>query len=104
MLELSATTGTFVAMPPEGRPVAGDSLVSHDKTIGMKEYRPSAVVTGGGRTANSPSRLPERTQAREDAPNVLFLVLDVTGFGRLGADGTPMATLNIDRLAARSRL
>ena len=33
-------------------------------------------------------------------PNVLFIVLDDTGFGQLGCYGSPINTPNIDRLAA----
>ena len=38
--------------------------------------------------------------AREGAPNVLFIVLDDTGFGHLGCYGSPIETPNIDALAA----
>lgn len=37
--------------------------------------------------------------AREGAPNVLFIVLDDTGFAHLGCYGSPIATPNIDALA-----
>ena len=37
----------------------------------------------------------------EGAPNVLFIVLDDTGFGQLGCYGSPIATPNLDRLARR---
>jgi arylsulfatase len=39
-------------------------------------------------------------RAKEGAPNVLFLVLDDTGFGQLGCYGSPIATPNLDALAA----
>ena len=41
------------------------------------------------------------TAARQapGAPNVLFIVLDDTGFGQLGCFGAPIDTPNIDRLA-----
>ena len=35
-----------------------------------------------------------------DAPNVVFIVLDDTGYGHLGCYGSPIATPNIDALAA----
>ena len=34
------------------------------------------------------------------SPNVLFIVLDDTGFGQLGCYGSPIATPNLDALAA----
>ena len=36
---------------------------------------------------------------REGAPNVLYIVLDDTGFGQLGCFGSPINTPNIDKLA-----
>ena len=35
----------------------------------------------------------------QGAPNVLFIVLDDTGFGQLGCYGSPINTPNIDALA-----
>ena len=49
------------------------------------------------------SRAPpgRRPSARhEGAPNVVFIVLDDTGFGNLGCFGGPIATPNFDRIAA----
>ena len=40
-----------------------------------------------------------RVRARPGAPNVLFIVLDDTGFGQLGCYGSPINTPNLDRLA-----
>ena len=37
---------------------------------------------------------------RAGAPNVLFIVLDDTGYGQLGCYGSPIATPNLDALAA----
>jgi arylsulfatase len=42
---------------------------------------------------------PQPLRAREGSPNVLFIVLDDTGFGQLGCYGSPISTPNIDRLA-----
>jgi arylsulfatase len=42
---------------------------------------------------------PEQTQAPEDAPNVLMVVLDDVGFGQMGCYGGLVDTPNIDRLA-----
>ncbi len=67
----------------------------------MKEYRPGSAFTGVvGRTVEeSAPAWPEPNRARDGAPNVLFIVLDDTGFAQLGAYGSPIATPNIDRLA-----
>ena len=37
-------------------------------------------------------------------PNVLFIVLDDTGFGQLGCYGSPIATPNLDKLASEGML
>jgi arylsulfatase len=39
-------------------------------------------------------------RAQKGAPNVVFVVLDDTGFGQLGCYGSPIETPNFDRLAA----
>jgi arylsulfatase len=68
---------------------------------GLVEYPPGAAFPGVvGRTfdASSPA-WPEPLRARAGAPNVLFVVLDDTGFGQLGCYGAPIRTPNIDRLA-----
>jgi hypothetical protein len=39
-------------------------------------------------------------RAPKGAPNVLFIVLDDTGLDQLGCYGSPIATPNLDRLAA----
>lgn len=67
----------------------------------LKEYQPGTAFTGViGRTfdVSSPA-WPQPLRAREGAPNVLFIVLDDTGFGHLGCYGSPIATPNIDALA-----
>lgn len=53
-----------------------------------------------GRTfdASTPA-WPKPLRAREGAPNVLFVILDDTGFGQLGCFGSPIRTPNLDRLA-----
>ena len=54
-----------------------------------------------GRTADESSPAwPAPTRARKGAPNVLFVVLDDTGFGQLGCYGSPIETPNFDALAA----
>ena len=72
----------------------------------LKEYKPSTAFNGViGRTVDqsSPS-WPEPLRAKEGAPNVLFLVLDDTGFGQLGCYGSPIETPNLNSLAANGLL
>jgi arylsulfatase A-like enzyme len=58
-----------------------------------------------GRTAEESSPAwPRPHRARENAPNVLFIVLDDTGFAQIGCYGSPIATPNMDRLAANGLL
>ncbi len=72
------------------------------KQEGMVEYTPGTAFPGVvGRTADvSKAAWPRPNRAREGAPNVLFIVLDDTGFGQLGCFGSPIRTPNIDALAA----
>jgi Sulfatase len=54
-----------------------------------------------GRTTDESSPAwPRPLRATAGAPNVLWVVLDDTGFGQLGCYGSPIATPNIDALAA----
>jgi arylsulfatase len=66
------------------------------------EYPAGAPFPGViGRTADESSPAwPAPTRAPKDAPNVLFVVLDDTGFGQLGCYGSPIATPNFDAIAA----
>jgi arylsulfatase A-like enzyme len=68
----------------------------------LAEYRPGTAFPGTiGRTFDrSTQAWPEPLRAREGTPNVLFIVLDDTGFGQLGCYGSPIRTPNLDRLAA----
>ena len=68
----------------------------------LNEYKPGTAFSGVlGRTGEeSEPAWPEPNRAREGAPNVLFVVLDDTGFAHLGAYGSPISTPNMDRLAA----
>jgi len=68
----------------------------------LKEYLPGAAFPGViGRTFHeSEPAWPKPIRAVADAPNVLFIVLDDTGFGHLGCYGSPIHTPNLDRLAA----
>ena len=54
----------------------------------------------GRTTEESTPAWPRVLRAREGAPNVLTIVLDDTGFGQLGCYGSPIATPNLDALAA----
>jgi arylsulfatase len=42
---------------------------------------------------------PQPVQAREGAPNVLYIVLDDVGYAQIGCFGGPIETPNLDRLA-----
>ena len=68
----------------------------------LKEYKPGTAFPGiVGRTVDqSEPAWPEPLRSKEGAPNVLFIVLDDTGFGQLGCYGSPIRTPNIDALAA----
>ena len=70
--------------------------------MALNEYEPGAAFSGViGRTVEESSPAwPRVLRAAPGAPNVLIVVLDDTGFGQLGCYGGPIATPNIDRLAA----
>jgi arylsulfatase len=65
------------------------------------EYLPGTTFPGVvGRTFDtSTPAWPAPLRSKPGAPNVLFIVLDDTGFGQLGCYGSPIHTPNIDRLA-----
>ena len=69
--------------------------------MALKEYKSGQAFAGViGRTFDvSEPAWPAPNRAREGAPNVLFIVLDDTGFGQLGCYGSPISTPNIDALA-----
>jgi arylsulfatase len=69
--------------------------------VPLEEYKPGSAFSGVvGRTYDqSKPAWPEPPRAKEGAPNVLFIVLDDTGFGQLGSYGSPIATPNLDSLA-----
>ena len=68
----------------------------------LQEYKPGTAFSGVlGRTGEeSEPAWPEPRRARDGAPNVVFIVLDDTGFAHLGCYGSPIATPHMDRLAA----
>ena len=61
--------------------------------------RPFPGVIGRTTDKSSPA-WPEPTRAAKGTPNVLFVVLDDTGYGQLGCFGSPIETPNFDALAA----
>jgi arylsulfatase len=69
--------------------------------MSLEEYKPGSAFSGViGRTVDqSEPAWPEPLRAKEGAPNVLFIVLDDTGYGQLGCYGSPVATPNLDALA-----
>jgi arylsulfatase A-like enzyme len=67
----------------------------------LLEYKAGTAFPGVmGRTIGESSPAwPTPVRAKLGAPNVLFIVLDDTGFGQLGCFGSPISTPNIDKLA-----
>lgn len=68
----------------------------------LTEYKSGRAFPGViGRTFDvSTPAWPEPNRALPGAPNVLFIVIDDTGFGQLGCYGSPISTPNLDALAA----
>src|ERR1700743_251235 len=64
--------------------------------VTLKEYKTGQAFPGViGRTFDeSKPAWPAPTRARDGAPNVLFIILDDTGFGQLGCFGSPIPTPN----------
>ncbi len=69
--------------------------------MSLKEYKPGSPFPGKiGRTIDeSEPAWPAQRRAKDSAPNVLFIVLDDTGFGQLGCYGSSINTPNLDSLA-----
>src|SRR4051794_5873067 len=67
------------------------------------EYEPGTPFPGViGRTpGESTPAWPAPIRAKEGAANVLFIVLDDTGYGNLGCYGSPIETPALDRIAAQ---
>ena len=74
--------------------------------MALKEYKSGTSFPGiVGRTFDQSSPAwPEPKRTKEDAPNVLFIILDDTGYGQLGCYGSPIETPNLDALAANGLL
>ena len=72
----------------------------------LDEYKPGTAFSGViGRTVDqSKPAWPQPLRAKEGAPNVLFIILDDTGYGQLGCYGSPIDTPNLDALAANGLL
>src|SRR5215204_5631373 len=68
----------------------------------LTEYDPGTAFPGViGRAFDvSTPAWPKPLRAREGSPNVLFIILDDTGYGQLGCYGSPIRTPNLDRLAS----
>ncbi|MFJ5830648.1 arylsulfatase [Streptomyces sp. NPDC093089] len=66
------------------------------------EYKPGRSFPGmiGRTTDESEPAWPQPVRAVPGSPNVLFIVLDDTGFGQFGCYGSPIGTPNLDALAA----
>ena len=69
--------------------------------MALTEYKSSSAFPGviGRTTDQSSPAWPEPDRAKQDAPNVLFIILDDTGFGQLGCYGSPINTPVFDGLA-----
>ena len=74
--------------------------------MAIKEYKPGMAFPGRmGRTIEeSEPAWPAPVRAKAGAPNVLFIVMDDTGFGQLGCYGGPINTPNINQLAKNGLL
>ena len=74
--------------------------------MSLTEYKPGATFPGRmGRTVGeSEPAWPAPMRPKQDAPNVLFIVLDDTGYGQFGCYGSPINTPNLDRLAQNGLL
>jgi hypothetical protein len=72
----------------------------------LLEYKPGTTFPGRmGRTIGESSPAwPAPIRAKPGAPNVLFIVIDDTGFGQLGCYGSPINTPNLDKLAKNGLL
>ena len=70
--------------------------------MAIKEYTPGTGFPGviGRTVGESQPAWPRPLRAKPGASNVLFIVLDDTGFGHLGCFGSPIRTPNLDKLAA----
>jgi arylsulfatase A-like enzyme len=91
--------GTLLALPQTTSTTGGRQK---EHRMPFKEYDSAAAFPGViGRTIEeSTPAWPRPKRGQLDAPNVLFIVLDDTGYGQLGCFGSPIRTPNLDRLAS----
>jgi arylsulfatase len=70
--------------------------------MALNEYQPGTAFPGviGRTTDESSPAWPRPLRAVPGSPNVLFIVLDDTGYGQLGCYGSPIATPHLDSLAS----
>jgi arylsulfatase A-like enzyme len=70
--------------------------------MSLQEYKPGTTFTGRmGRTVGESSPAwPAPVRSTPGAPNILYIVLDDTGYGQFGCYGSPINTPNLDRLAS----
>jgi len=74
--------------------------------MALKEYKPGTAFSGRmGRTVGeSEPAWPAPRRPKAGAPNVLYIVMDDTGFGQFGCYGSPISTPNLDKLAKNGLL
>jgi arylsulfatase A-like enzyme len=74
--------------------------------MSIREYKPGTAFPGilGRTIAESEPAWPAPERAKPGAPNVLFIILDDTGFGQLGCYGAPINTPNLDWLVKNGLL
>jgi len=74
--------------------------------MSLTEYQPGTAFPGRiGRTVGeSEPAWPAPIRSKPNSPNVLYVVLDDTGYGQFGCYGSPINTPNLDRLARNGLL
>src|SRR5207245_984851 len=77
------------------------SVNTKEKHMSLKEYKLGTAFPGviGLTVDQSSPAWPEPLRAREGTPNVLFIVLDDTGYGQLGCYGSPIEPPNLESAA-----
>lgn len=74
--------------------------------MSLTEYQAGATFPGRiGRTiGDSDPAWPKPNRAEAGTPNIVYIVLDDTGYGQFGCYGSPISTPNLDRLAQNGLL
>ena len=93
-----------LALPSPAQPSydAGAAVIGTEvNAMALKQYPEGGRFTGVvGRTADESSPAwPTVPRAPQGSPNIVFIVLDDTGFGQLGCYGSTIETPNLDSLA-----